>query len=103
MWQALTKDEKLKYKELAKMGKFKLKNINCLIFVDKERYLTELRDLTKCNKTLDRPKKPLTPYMLFVRDVSNSSRIPNIEFDLFSNRRGPKWCAITRTSQHLTS
>lgn len=36
---------------------------------DKERYVNELRELTKCNKTLDKPKKPLTPYMLFVREV----------------------------------
>lgn len=31
--------------------------------------MNELKDLTKCGRMLDRPKKPLTPYMLFVRDV----------------------------------
>ena len=45
-------------------------------YSDKERYLNELRDLTKCNKVVERPKKPLTPYMLFVRAVSSFSIIP---------------------------
>jgi hypothetical protein len=45
-------------------------NFDCGFFVDKERYTKELRELTKSNKTLDKPKKPLTPYMLFVREVS---------------------------------
>lgn len=55
MWQSLTKDEKTRYKELAKL--------------DKERYLTELKELMRSNHAIDRPKKPLTPYMLFVRDT----------------------------------
>lgn len=45
-------------------------NLTLTSYIDKERYIKELRDLTKCNKTLDKPKKPLTPYMLFVREVS---------------------------------
>ena len=69
MWQSLTKDDKLRYKELAKQGTIFLSN-NHFFFLDKERYLNELKDLTRCNKALDRPKKPLTPYMLFVREVS---------------------------------
>ena len=39
--------------------------------LDKERYLKELKELTRSNKTLNKPKKPLTPYMLFVREVSH--------------------------------
>ena len=66
MWQSLTKDEKCRYKELAKFGKdrpyFKFE-------IDKERYLNELKELTRSNQAIDRPKKPLTPYMLFVRAV----------------------------------
>ncbi len=38
---------------------------------DKERYLNELKELTKSAHAIDRPKKPLTPYMLFVRAVSS--------------------------------
>ncbi len=37
--------------------------------LDKERYLKDLKDLTRSNKTVTKPKKPLTPYMLFVREV----------------------------------
>ena len=48
-------------------GNLKILNF---IFLDKERYIKELRELTKSNKTLEKPKKPLTPYMLFVREVS---------------------------------
>lgn len=40
-----------------------------ILYLDKERYLNELKILTKSNKLLDKPKKPLTPYMLFVREV----------------------------------
>lgn len=67
MWQSLTKDEKIRYKELAKLGKV---NFNFIFEIDKERYLSELKDLTRSNQAIDRPKKPLTPYMLFVRDVN---------------------------------
>ena len=38
--------------------------------LDKERYASELQKLTKSSKTLNKPKKPLTPYMIFVREVS---------------------------------
>jgi hypothetical protein len=37
--------------------------------LDKERYSRELNELTRSNKILNKPKKPLTPYMLFVREV----------------------------------
>jgi len=40
------------------------------LFLEKERYAKELIELTKGSKTLTKPKKPLTPYMLFVREVS---------------------------------
>lgn len=69
MWQSLTKEEKLRYKELAKLGNHHSHSL----LLDKERYLNELKELTKCNKALDRPKKPLTPYMLFVRAVSTEN------------------------------
>ena len=67
MWQSLTKEEKLKYKDLAKLGKHA--HLFIMITQDKEQYLNELKDLTRCNKVVERPKKPLTPYMLFVRAV----------------------------------
>ena len=65
MWQALPKEAKLNFKELARQG------TSSNLTVDKERYLKELREITRCNKTLERPKKPLTPYMLFVREVKS--------------------------------
>lgn len=37
--------------------------------LDKERYGKELKDLTCSNQIVNKPKKPLTPYMLFVREV----------------------------------
>lgn len=75
-WQALSKEEKGHYKDVAKRGNL----INILHFpklilmilkIDKERYLKELQELSKSSKTLVKPKKPLTPYMLFVRSVRN--------------------------------
>jgi len=69
LWQSLTKEEKQHFKEAAKLGKY----FRFQIFhLDKERYIKELRELTKSNKTLEKPKKPLTPYMLFVREVSKN-------------------------------
>jgi hypothetical protein len=41
-----------------------------IMCIDKERYSKELKELARSNKTLNKPKKPLTPYMLFVREVS---------------------------------
>lgn len=54
-------------------------NMEWSFYVDKERYTKELKELTRSNKTLTKPKKPLTPYMLFVREVSNYTLF-NIEF-----------------------
>ncbi|TNV84007.1 hypothetical protein FGO68_gene15865 [Halteria grandinella] len=84
MWQALTKEDKLKYKEMAKM--------------DKERYLNELKDLTKCGKMLDRPKKPLTPYMLFVRDTRPKvvREFPNIPALDIMKEVGKMWQHISK-------
>lgn len=66
LWQALSKEEKVRYKEFAKLGKITISQL----LIDKERYSKELKELTLCNKSIPRPKKPLTPYMLFVREVS---------------------------------
>ena len=70
--------------------------------LDKERYAIELRELTRCNKTLDKPKKPLTPYMLFVRDVSASIFILVNNCEKFEFRRDPKLSRITQTFPPLT-
>jgi len=51
--------------------------------------LNELKTLTKSNKILDKPKKPLTPYMLFVREVRNL-----LQPDVLNNsdyRQDQKW------------
>jgi len=82
LWQCLSKEEKQRYKEAAKKGrssftsKFsykifpsKISSFLTHFYLDKERYLRELKELTKSNKTVNKPKKPLTPYMIFVREV----------------------------------
>ena len=40
------------------------------LFLDKERYATELQNLVGDKSLSRKPKKPLTPYMFFVREVS---------------------------------
>lgn len=53
-WTTLTKKEKAHYKDLAKL--------------DKARFDQELKQLTsESSESLNLPKKPLTPYMLFVK------------------------------------
>lgn len=74
MWQSLSKEEKQRYKEAAKEGKnWTWGADGLMINLDKERYGKELKELARSNKTLNKPKKPLTPYMLFVREVSRLS------------------------------
>ena len=51
-WKLLNPEEKQPYKELAKE--------------DKKRYQAEMRQLSTTDG-LNPPKKPLTPYMLFVK------------------------------------
>lgn len=70
-WQKLTKAQKQKYKEAAKRGKCRLSVDTDL---DKERFAQELVELSKGqDDTLlyKMPKKPLTAYMFFVREVSD--------------------------------
>lgn len=55
LWQDLLKPEKDYFKEQAK--------------IDKERYEKELKELTKGVKADSKPGKPLTPYMIFVRET----------------------------------
>jgi hypothetical protein len=55
--------------------------ISLPLCLDKERYIKELKELTRSNKTLNKPKKPLTPYMLFVREVSPQSYFSSSRFD----------------------
>ena len=43
--------------------------MKCLC-VDKERYEKELKNLAKHSKTLHKPKKCLSAYMIFVKEVS---------------------------------
>lgn len=74
------------------MFKFKL--------IDKERYFSELRDLTRCNKTIDKPKKPLTPYMLFVREVRFSFKYSPLKLNYY-NRPVLKSSEIIQIYQHL--
>ena len=62
----MTKEERAKYKEAAKRGKSKNNN-----FVsDKERYEKELKSLTSHSDNLKKPKKCLSAYMIFVKEVS---------------------------------
>ena len=68
-------------------------------FVDKERYSKELKELARSNKTLNKPKKPLTPYMLFVREVSRLSyfeqkRTNELHLDKAESREGQPWYCL---------
>ena len=66
LWQALSKEEKNAYKEAAKNG-----IIIGISYtgIDKERYEREVQNLTMSDQKVSRPKKPMTPYMIFVREV----------------------------------
>ena len=71
-WQKLTKDDRSKYKEAAKRGKAFLKRWgpNFEFFIDKERYEKELKSLESFSDNLKKPKKCLSAYMIFVKEVS---------------------------------
>jgi hypothetical protein len=71
--------------------------------LDKERYIKELRELTKSNKTLEKPKKPLTPYMLFVREVSREIHFAGSEMLISLCRRDQRSSEIIRISLRLIS
>lgn len=62
----MNKEDRHKYNVLAKRGKFKFE-FSCL---DKERYDKELKGLVKFSKSLYKPKKCLSAYMIFVKEVS---------------------------------
>ncbi len=47
-----------------------------LFFADKDRYERELRRLGEHNSDLKRPKKCLSAYMIFVKEVSRFSGSP---------------------------
>jgi len=65
-WGRMNKEDRHKYNVLAKRGKFKFE-FSCL---DKERYDKELKGLVKFSKSLYKPKKCLSAYMIFVKEVS---------------------------------
>jgi len=86
-WTVLTKKEKSHYKDLAKL--------------DKARFDQELKQLTsEHSQTLKLPKKPLTPYMLFVQKYRqevatknpdiNKLHIMKIVGDMWKNITGPE-------------
>jgi hypothetical protein len=85
-WQKLGKEDRQKYKEAAKRGKnsnsnhpleflpghvSELKLI--LKTIDKERYEKELRSLVSHSDTLKKPKKCLSAYMIFVKEVPSKN------------------------------
>lgn len=65
-WGLMNKEDRHKYKEAAKRGNSYLNLINCL---DKERYDKELKNLDNFSKNLHKPKKCLSAYMIFVKEV----------------------------------
>lgn len=54
-WNAMNKNERLKYREAAKK--------------DKDRYEKELKNLKSQSSNLNRPKKCLSSYMIFVKET----------------------------------
>lgn len=81
-WGLMSKEEKQKYKEAAKRGKLPDQIttfqvfwiLSILIFVlDKDRYDNELKNLDKYSKNLHKPKKCLSAYMIFVKEVRKIS------------------------------
>ena len=66
-WGQMSKEDKHKYKEAAKRGKF---SIIVKFKLDKERYWNELKTLDGLSQTLYKPKKCLSAYMIFVKEVS---------------------------------
>lgn len=81
-WGLMSKEEKQKYKEAAKRGKLPDQIttfqvfwiLSILIFVlDKDRYDNELKNLDKYSNNLHKPKKCLSAYMIFVKEVRKIS------------------------------
>lgn len=63
----MTKEDRAKYKEAAKRGNTMSFMI---IYIDKERYEKELRSLESYSQKIKKPKKCLSAYMIFVKEVS---------------------------------
>ncbi len=88
-WQKLGKDDRTKYKEAAKRGMLfnnhyqimavclmttlllNFKHLNPLFhyLIDKDRYEKELKSLVSHSDNLKKPKKCLSAYMIFVKEV----------------------------------
>ena len=68
-WGKLTKEGKIKYKEAAKKGTSLNQVISKYIILDKERYDKELHSLESYSQSLKKPKKCLSAYMIFVKEV----------------------------------
>ena len=66
-WRALTKDQKIPFKEAARKGKFYFYITNEII--DKERYDKALKQLEGKSENLHKPKKCLSAYMIFVKET----------------------------------
>jgi hypothetical protein len=73
-WGVLSKEDKQKYKDQARKGRilsfFYIHSNYNNIFLDKERYEKELRSLESYSEKLRKPKKCLSAYMIFVKEVS---------------------------------
>jgi hypothetical protein len=66
----MTKEDRAKYKEAAKRGKNQIFND---VILDKERYEKELRSLESYSQKIKKPKKCLSAYMIFVKEVTHPS------------------------------
>jgi len=85
LWRLLSKQEKLKYKLLAKE--------------DKERYEQEISQILKESDQYEKPKKPLTTYMFFVREMRNKVKkeFPGIPALDIMKEVGKKWSTIEKS------
>ena len=67
-WGFLSKEDKQKYKDSARKGEIFCTNFD----IDKERYEKELRSLESYSENLKKPKKCLSAYMIFVKEVNKA-------------------------------
>lgn len=113
-WRQMTKQQKAKYKELAKMDKIRFEkelneittlNSSNVLASDDQRHhmshcyatMSEVLEENEENIAPNKPKKPLTPYMIFVRETRKRvvDTMPHVRSLNIMKEVGRIWKTIT--------
>lgn len=103
-WRSLNKEQRLPYKEAARKGKSnkELLTLECLI-TDKDRYEKQIKQLQGCSPNLQKPKKCLSAYMIFVKETRPSivKQNPNLGALEIMKKVGELWQKLQNEEQGI--